>query len=76
LCRKFPVSRRSRWQTEMAEVMDARWRHHGGEAVVQFERRQDLRASALVGIVLMYGGVWRTVLGRALREASPPLRPA
>jgi uncharacterized membrane protein HdeD (DUF308 family) len=30
----------------------------------------------LVGIVLMYGGVWRTVLGGALREASPPPRPA
>ena len=60
------MSRRSRWQTEMAEVMEARWRHHGGEAIEQFERRQDLRASALVGIVL----------GRALREASPPLRPA
>ena len=30
----------------------------------------------LVCIVLMYGGVWRTVLRRALREASPPPRPA
>jgi hypothetical protein len=27
-------------------AVDARWRHHGGEAVEQLERRQDLRATA------------------------------
>ena len=27
-------------------AVDARWRHHGGEAVEQLKRRQDLRAAA------------------------------
>ena len=26
----------------------------------------------LVGIVLIYGGIWRIVLGRALREGAVP----
>ena len=42
--RKFPVSGRSRQHTEVAVAVDARWRHRGGEAINQLQRRQEQRA--------------------------------
>lgn len=43
------MSGHPRQHIEVAVAVDARWRHQGGEAVDQLQRRQDQRATGAEG---------------------------